>query len=194
MKINRPYRTSTIPGDAELKFEGVIFDVYQWEQELYDGSKTTFERLARPDTVVAFPVLKDKRILLIEDTQPARETILTAPAGRIEEGETPEEAAKRELKEETGFEPESLSLLYSYQPFTKIDWVIHVFVARGCTKTVEPSLEPGEKNVPRPVTFDELIDLVKNGGYDKDRFDTYILKSLLNGDLNSVRNAFGQGD
>ncbi|MFZ2149837.1 MAG: hypothetical protein WAV15_01615 [Minisyncoccia bacterium] len=42
MEINRPEPNQPIPPDAKRVFRGVVFDVYHWEQELYDGARTIF--------------------------------------------------------------------------------------------------------------------------------------------------------
>ena len=47
-----------MPEHAKKVFSGVMFDVYQWEQEMYDGSTATFEKLTRPDTAQVIPVTK----------------------------------------------------------------------------------------------------------------------------------------
>lgn len=52
-----PKGTKLIPSQAECKFKGEIFEVYQWPQELYDGSVATFEMLRRADTVKVVAVL-----------------------------------------------------------------------------------------------------------------------------------------
>lgn len=49
MKIERPKSKQPIPENAKLVFKGKIFDTYQWEQEMYDGSRVTFEKIKRPD-------------------------------------------------------------------------------------------------------------------------------------------------
>ncbi len=36
-----------IPPNAKRVFKGIIFDVYQWQQKMFDGSKETFEMLKR---------------------------------------------------------------------------------------------------------------------------------------------------
>jgi ADP-ribose pyrophosphatase len=179
MNLNRGYRKSTIPESATRVFEGIIYDVYQWEQELFDGSTTTFEKLARPDTIIIFPVLTNGTILLIDDVQPARKDLLTAPAGRIEEGETPEITAARELQEETGYQAAHLDLLYAYAPLHKADWIVHVFVGKDCTKVSEPHLDAGEKITPHPVSFDELVELAVSGTYSSDNFSEFILRTKL---------------
>jgi ADP-ribose pyrophosphatase len=71
MKQIIPDDASLIPDHAECVFKGVIFDVYQWQQELYDGTATTFERIRRPDTVEVIGVT-DHKILIVNDEQPMR--------------------------------------------------------------------------------------------------------------------------
>ncbi len=171
-----------MPEKAKRVFEGQIFDVYQWEQEVYDGSTMTFERIARPDTVVIFPILESGEVLLVEDSQPGRSTLLTAPAGRLEEGETPEEAALRELKEETGYVPDAIELLYAYQPYNKMDWMIHVFVGKPCRKVAEQNLDAGEKISLKPVTVDQLFAMAVSGEYAMDQFDVRVLRAMQNPD------------
>ena len=108
MEIQRPKSKQPIPENAKRVFKGIIFDVYQWEQELYNGSKAVFEKLKRPDTVIILPVLPDGRIILIEEEQPGSDLVIGIPGGRIDEGEEVLEAVKRELLEETGYEAENL--------------------------------------------------------------------------------------
>ncbi len=179
MKKDRGYRKGNIPENAKRVFEGKIFDVYQWEQKLYDGSTAIFERITRPDTIVVFPILPDGRILLVEDSQPDREPILTAPSGRIEEGETPGEAARRELQEETGWTPGSLETFYEVKPFLKLDWMIYVFVGRDCKQTSRLNPDAGEKIQPHPVTFDELIELAVKGEVRGEGFTERVLRAKL---------------
>ena len=52
------------PPQAKRVFKGMIFDVYQWEQEMYDGSTHTFEKIIRPDTVLVIPVTEDGKIII----------------------------------------------------------------------------------------------------------------------------------
>jgi len=156
---DRKYRKPLLPPNAKRVFEGQIFDIYQWEQELYDGTSAVFEKGARPDTAVVFPVLEDGRILIIEDSQPHRETVLTAVSGRIEEGEAPEDGAKRELLEEAGYEAATWELFYTLAPVEKLDWMNYIFIAKGCRKTKDAKPDAGERIVPKLVTFDELIEL-----------------------------------
>jgi ADP-ribose pyrophosphatase len=163
MKIERPKSKQPIPENAKKVFKGVLFDVYQWEQEMFDGTKTTFEKIKRPDTVVVFPVLDDGRILLTEQEQPGKEPFIGATGGRVDEGEDIIVAAKRELLEESGYEAKEFILWDSQHPTSKIDWVVYTFVAKGLKKVSEMNLDAGEKIKLMPVTLDKLIDIATNG-------------------------------
>src|SRR3989344_2633944 len=123
MQIPRPISKQPIPDNATIVFKGKIFDVYQWEQEMYDGTKSIFEKVRRPDTVVIYPVLDDGTILLTEQTQPGREEFIDAPGGRVDEGEDILESAKRELLEEIGYTAREFILWEAIYPVTKMEWV-----------------------------------------------------------------------
>lgn len=162
MNIERPKSKQPIPEHAKRVFKGVIFDVYQWEQEMFDGTKATFEKLKRPDTVVVFPVLPDGKIILTEQEQPGKEPFVGATGGRVDEGEDILSAAKRELLEESGYEAEEFVLWDAQHPTSKIDWVVFTFVAKGLKKVADLHLDAGEKIKLMNVSLDELIDLTAN--------------------------------
>ncbi len=148
-----------IPKDAKLVFKGVLFDVYHWEQEQFDGTKKTFEKLKRKDSVNIIPITSDGKILLSSEEQPGEVPYVTVPGGQIEPGEKPEEAGRRELLEETGYECESLDFWMSVEPYTKIDWTISTYIARNCKYVSDPHPDTGERITLKPVSFDEYINI-----------------------------------
>lgn len=159
MNIDRPVSKQPIPPNAKMVFKGKLFDVYQWEQELYDGTKAIFEKIKRPDTVLVFPILEDGKILLAEQEQPGRNiSFIGAIGGRVDDGEAPLAAVKRELLEESGYEAEEFVLWHAVQPVLKIDWAIYVFVAKGLKKVSDLNLDGGEKIKLLPLTFEELVE------------------------------------
>jgi len=159
MKIERPKFRQPIPENAKRVFKGVIFDVYQWEQEIFDGKKRTFEITKRADSVVVFPVLPDGKIILTEQEQPGKPPFIGATGGRVDEGEDVLSAAKRELLEESGYEAEEFILWHAQNMTSKVDWAVYIFIAKGLKKVSEPDLDGGEKIKLLPVTLDELINI-----------------------------------
>ncbi len=86
-----------MPENAKRVYKGVIFDTYQWEVEGYDGSKKIFEKVKRADTVMEIAVTEEGKIILSKQEQPGRSPFIGCLGGRVDEGERPLEAAKREL-------------------------------------------------------------------------------------------------
>lgn len=162
-----------MPPEAKMVFKGVIFEVWQWEQKQFDGSFRTFERLKRPDTIEVLAVVGDK-ILVQDEQQPDTGEFITVPAGRVDPGEDHDVAAKRELLEETGHASDDWTLLEQHEPSGKIDWTIHIYAARNCSKQQEPDPGVGEKVRSRLVSLDELLLLC-----DEPRFRSVATGSIL---------------
>jgi len=165
MEIERPKSKQPMPENAKCVFKGELFEVYQWEQEMFDGTKKIFEKVKRPDTVVIFPILPDGEVLLLEQEQPGKLPVISAPGGMVDKGENILEAAKRELLEETGYEAENFSLLYTKQPISKMEWAIYFFIAKGLRKIKDAEPDSGEKLKSFTATFDEFIDIVLKDNY-----------------------------
>jgi 8-oxo-dGTP pyrophosphatase MutT (NUDIX family) len=85
------------------------------------------------------------------------------PAGRIEVGETPAQAAARETLEETGWRPGPLSKLGAYAPSNgSSDQIFHVFVAEGATHEGDPS-DIGESERVEWVPVGDVRRLIADG-------------------------------
>jgi ADP-ribose pyrophosphatase len=160
MEIQRPGQ-GKLPENAKLVFKGVIFDIYQWEQKMYDGSTAIFERAKRPDTVTILPVLPNGEILLIKQEQPdSPEPYISSVGGRVDVGEDILAAAKRELLEETGYEADEWELWNAVQPVSKLDWAVFIFIAKKLRHAGEVNLDGGEKIEAHPVSLDEFLNIV----------------------------------
>lgn len=160
MKKVVPIDAILIPPQAELVFKGVIYDVYQWQQTMFDNSHETFEMLKRADTAVSLAVVDDS-LLILEDEQPHRGKRTSFPGGRVDlEDEDMESAARREVKEETGYSFRNWRLLKVSQPSTKIEWFVYVWLAWGIEDKAEPKLDAGEKIKVNTLNFNEVKDMV----------------------------------
>lgn len=177
MDITRPESAQQMPPHAKLAFKGEIFDVYQWEQKLYDGSKAVYEKLKRADTVVVIPVTSEKELVYIEEEQPTIPLMNRFLAGSIEPGETPLEAAKRELLEEIGYASSDWVYLKGLQTIQKLDWAIYVFVARAARYVAPPTPEAGEKITAHTISLDSLLERVLEGTFDSYEMKVEFLKA-----------------
>jgi len=150
-----------IPDKAKKVFDGVIFDVFQWEQEMFDGTTETFERIHRAPSVECIAIVDDK-IITLEQTQPNRDWYPSLPGGRIDEGEEPIKAVARELLEETGYTAESFELYREYKGNSKMHFPEYVFIAKNCKKISEQNMDSGEKINTKLSTFDEFLNMFRN--------------------------------
>jgi len=150
-----------LPQHAKKVFTGKIFDTYQWEQKLYDGTTATFEMLKRPGTIQIIPTAEETIYLSYEE-QPTKTRTYTFFGGRQEPNEDPLLTAKRELLEETGLESDYWELIKTYEYEGKIDWPMYLYVARNCRKVAEQKLDPGEKIEVKKVSFEEFLELVSS--------------------------------
>lgn len=86
------------------------------------------------------------------------------PAGRVDEGETPAEAATRETLEETGWEPGPVHELFDYFPNNGLsDMCFHVFLADGASHVGEPT-DTSESERIEWVPLDQLRHELTHGG------------------------------
>lgn len=151
-----------IPPHANKVFSGVLSDVYQWEQELFDGSTAVFETIRHQDTTEVLAV-KDGKMMIQDQEQPNDRMFLCLPGGRIESDKDPIEGAKRELLEETGFTSEKWQLYHHHESTGHIQRNYYVYLAQDCVYTQPQQLDAGERIHIRWVTLDELLDLVDQG-------------------------------
>ena len=95
------FREKTI--NSELIFDGRVVKLYKDSVELSTGQKTFREVVKHSGGVVILAFKEDKILLVKQFRYPMKEVMLELPAGKLEQGEDPFEAAKRELEEETGY-------------------------------------------------------------------------------------------
>ncbi len=162
MKKLIPNDAVLVPDQAERAFKGMIFDVYQWPQKLFDGSEHRFEMLKRPDTVNVICVV-DGKILVIDDEQPHLGKRRSFPGGRVDDpaDTSVEVAARREILEETGYSFKNWRLIKVTQPYRKIEWFIYLFLAWDVDGKHEPALDPGEKITVSHLGFEEVKALAE---------------------------------
>jgi ADP-ribose pyrophosphatase len=147
-------------------YQGPLLSVYQWQQPISNGTEVTFERCVRPDTVAILAFLDKDTLLLTREKQVGRTDVFTdAPGGRVDPGETAEEAARRELREETGYEASRLTLWETTRYAGLVTFNCSVFVATGLALTKSPHTHDLTEDITVLETpFEEAYQLsLRNG-------------------------------
>ncbi len=99
------------------------------------------------DWVFVIPVTPDDEVVFIRQFRHGLgEVVLEIPGGVMDPGETPMQTGVRELREETGYVPESVEMFGPLIPNPGLNNArYHVALARGCRPEFEPSTEPFEE-------------------------------------------------
>lgn len=140
-------------------------DVFYDNVELDNGSKTIREVVAHQEGSAIVAVDDKNEILLVKQYRyPVGQDIVEVPAGLVDEGETPLETAKRELKEETGYVAKDWELLTSmYSSPGWEDEKVHIFAARNLEHVSGQHLDGDEILTYYKEDFEEVLKKVNNG-------------------------------
>lgn len=190
MNRPKPNNHHPLPPHARKVFHGERYEIYQWEQKQFDESVKIYESIKRFDTVIVYPVI-DEKVVIIEEEQPhwgrASDSFV---AGGINDDEDIFDAAQRELLEETGMVFKDFYLVHAEQKNIDTHSNIYIFVAKNYVKTEGKHLDAGEKTHPKEVTFDELITLTKQRVFfhKPDFIDEFIIQDKVDTLFDIFRN------
>lgn len=175
MKPERTLKSSRV-------YEGKILNLRVDDVGLANGGQAVREVIEHAGAAGVAAFDEDGRLLMVRQYRyPVGEALLELPAGRLEEGESPEQCAARELEEETGFCARRLVALGRVYPAAAYDCeVVHLFYADGLTKT-EQNLDPDEYVAVEHVDFDEAVRLVLSDEIPDSKTQVGILKLRLMG-------------
>ena len=117
------------------------------------------------DFVVVAPVTEDGHLIMVRHYRHGpRRITKSLPSGFIEGDETPAEAAKRELLEETGYVAESWSGLGSYVvDGNRRCGTEHVFLATGASRVAEPTGDDLAEAAVQLLTVEEASEALRSG-------------------------------
>ena len=101
----------------ERVYDGKVFDVDRDQVRMPNGREVTVDVVRHPKSVVLIPVPEPGQVILIRQYRYAVNAFLwELPAGSVDEGETPEQAARRECHEEIGQVPGTIVRLGAMYP------------------------------------------------------------------------------
>jgi 8-oxo-dGTP pyrophosphatase MutT (NUDIX family) len=129
--------------------------------EMSDGCTTIYGVVTFGDCVGVVPFLDDDRIILVRQYRYVqKEARWEIPTGGVKEGESLEEAAQRELQEETGYRAGRLTWISSYYTSKCIcDETAHLYIGEGLSPAQRPPDETEFIEV-RPLPFEEALRMV----------------------------------
>ncbi len=143
---------------------GRIIEVQVDDVEIRDGLNVRRDVVRHPGAVVMLAIDSEKRLLWIRQHRwAAGRELLELPAGTLEQGEAPEECARRELAEETGFAAatwQALGGFYSAPGFC--DEYLHAFAANDLTPEAAEADEDEDITL-EPLTLDETMAHLEAG-------------------------------
>jgi ADP-ribose pyrophosphatase len=144
---------------SKLLHKGRHFNFKTDEIQLPSGKTTTRDIIDHPGAVAIVPILDDGRVLLVKQYRyTTGKELLEIPAGTLEKGEAPDNCARRELKEETGYTAGSMKkILAMYMAPGYSNEVIHLYFATAL-KVGEPRAEEDEDISLEVYSADELLD------------------------------------
>ena len=101
--------------------------------------------MARIPTVLVYAV-QDERVLLMHRHKEPNLGLWIAPGGKIEVDESPHDAARREMQEETGLIVDELvwrSICTEVSPLPDWQWMLFIYLARSFHGSLQPDLREG---------------------------------------------------
>ncbi len=156
-----------------LKSE-VVLDRSPWlrvrseDVELPDGRVVQgYIRLETPDYVVIVPLTAEGEVVLIRSYKRGVDDIdIQPPAGMVEDGEPPLEAAQRELLEETGHRAGAWTRLGAFVLGGNFGGgTAHLFLATGCRRVAEPDSGDLEEQEVLRLPLAEVRRRLLSGGF-----------------------------
>lgn len=165
-------------------YEGIIVNVRQDKVRLTDGRLTNREVVEHRGGVAVFAMDDQQRVALVRQYRyPMGEVTLELPAGKLEKGEEPRASALRELAEETGLVPGTLTEMgCSYSSPGILSERIYLYFAKDLTQgPAKP--DDGEFVETLWVPYQQLLAMAARGEIKDGKTLAGILKAsfLLDG-------------
>lgn len=149
---------------SKTVYRGNLLQVMEDEVRLPDGNRTRREYIRHPGAVVMVPFLDPQTVVLVRQFRyPLARHFLEIPAGKIDDGEEPLQTARRELREECGYQAGEWRHLTTLHPCIGYsDERIELFLARRLSD-VGHAPDDGEFIEVAPMSLSEALGRVRDG-------------------------------
>lgn len=139
--------------ESQQVFTGKVFSVDRDRVKMPNGRTVTVDVVRHARSVVLVPVPEPGKVILIRQYRYAVNALLwELPAGSVDEGESPEQAARRECHEEIGLVPATivrLSAMYPTPGYCDEEMVF--FRLSGLEQTDEPAAVDADEDIEAKV-------------------------------------------
>ncbi|SHN20531.1 NUDIX hydrolase [Gracilibacillus kekensis] len=134
-------------------FNGKVIDVQVDDVLLPNGKNSKREIVKHPGAVAIIPITQDNKIIFVKQyRKPLEKTLIEIPAGKLEEGESPDITVLRELEEETGYTTNQLQYITSFYTSPGFaNEIIYLYETNSLEKVLEP----------KPLDEDEFVELME---------------------------------
>ncbi|NHN28807.1 NUDIX hydrolase [Paenibacillus agricola] len=148
---------------TESIFQGKIISLQVDTVRLPNGNIATREIVKHPGAVAVLAIVDDRMLVVEQYRKPLERNQIEIPAGKLDAGEDPLDAAKRELEEETGYSCDTLKLISSFYTSPGFaDEIIHLYVAEQLIKG-EAHLDEDEFLDVESITLDQAQQYMREG-------------------------------
>lgn len=150
---------------SEFEYNGKRIKIRKDFFKLPNGVETDFTVLERGEVVAILPITSENEIIVVEQYRPAVDKItIDIPGGGINSNESPLEAAKRELREETGITAEKILKLGTFYPDSgRSEQIRHIYAAINL-RFGKQILDKEEFINIKKIPYEKLRNMILRGG------------------------------